>query len=120
MLRLMVFGQNTTDPSMSRQSSTCLVTLDGNETRTMQYSVIGMLCHSCNHQHGHFYAVFTYRGLSWIVDDGSFPRAIPKDQDRMKSQIVTKLLLTSGEVATDFPTGKTLMEENHEPAKTEV
>ena len=54
-------------------------TQDGNETRTTQYSVIGFLCHSGTaHLQGHFYAVFIYRGLYWIVDDGVFPRACPQ------------------------------------------
>ena len=53
------------------------ITLDGNSTRTKQYSVVGFLCHSGNErQHGHFYAVFLYRGMSWIVVDGAFPKAV--------------------------------------------
>ena len=65
------------------------ITTDGNSTRTQQFSVIGYLCHSGNeHQHGHFYALFLYRGLSWLVDDGLFPRALPGIQDSLKQQIV--------------------------------
>ena len=36
-------------------------TEDGNTTKTEQYSLTGLLCHSGNaHQHGHFYAVYAY------------------------------------------------------------
>ena len=49
------------------------VTYDGNETKTEQFSVVGHLCHSGTaHKSGHFYAVFCYRGLMWLVDDGLF------------------------------------------------
>ena len=41
-----------------------------------------------DHQHGHYYAVFIYRGLSWIVDDGSYPRVLPQIQNTTKQQIV--------------------------------
>ena len=38
------------------------LTLNGQETRTEQFSVIGYLCHSGTaHQQGHFFAVFIYR-----------------------------------------------------------
>lgn len=64
------------------------VTYDGNETRTKQYSVIGYLCHSGNeHQRGHFFAVFMYRGLSWLVDDGAFPRPTAQLPEEMKQQM---------------------------------
>ena len=65
------------------------LTLDGNSTRTKQYSVVGYLCHSGNaHQHGHFYAVFLYRGMSWIVDDGAFPKAVAQITAETQKQIV--------------------------------
>ena len=57
-------------------------TEDGNMTKTEQYSLIGLLCHSGNeHQHGHFFAVFVYRGVYWNVDDGSIPRPVPETTD---------------------------------------
>lgn len=62
-------------------------TEDGNTTKTEQYSLIGLLCGSA-HQHGHFYAVFVYRGVYWLVDDGSFPRPLPELPDYLKRQIV--------------------------------
>ena len=64
-------------------------TLDGNTTRTRQYSIVGYLCHSgTEHQHGHFYAVFIYRGMSWIVDDGSYPKVLSQITETTKQQIV--------------------------------
>lgn len=64
-------------------------TLDGNTTRTSQFSVVGYLCHSGNeHQHGHFYAVFLYRGMSWLVDDGACPKVISQITETTKQQIV--------------------------------
>ena len=76
------------------------VSTDGQSTRTEQYSLIGLLCHSgTEHQSGHFFAILAYRGLYWLVDDGAFPRPITKLQTMMKTQIVqvwampSKLLL---------------------------
>ena len=64
-------------------------TLDGHTTRTSQFSVVGYLCHSGNeHQHGHFYAVFLYRGMSWLVDDGAYPTVISQITETIKQQIV--------------------------------
>lgn len=64
-------------------------TLDGNTTRTSQFSVVGYLCHSGNeHQHGHFYAVFLYRGMSWLVDDGAYPKVISQITETTKKQMV--------------------------------
>lgn len=65
------------------------ITLDGNQTRTERYSLLGLLCHSGTaHKSGHFYAVFAYRGLYWIVDDGTYPRPVPGLQDSLRAQIV--------------------------------
>ena len=45
-------------------------TEDGNVTKTEQYSVVGLLCHSGNpRKHGHYFAIFVYRGVYWLVDD---------------------------------------------------
>ena len=64
-------------------------TLDGNKIQTEQYSLIGLLCHSGTaHKSGHFFAVFAYRGLYWIVDDGSYPRPVARLQDSLLTQIV--------------------------------
>ena len=66
------------------------VTKDGNATTTEQYSLIGLLCHSGTaHKSGHFFAVFIYRGLYWLVDnDEPYPRPIPRLQEALKMQIV--------------------------------
>lgn len=65
------------------------LTLDGNTTGTEQFSLVGLLCHSGNaHKSGHFFAVFVYRGLYWIVDDGSYPRPVPRIQESLQGQIV--------------------------------
>lgn len=65
------------------------LTLDGQETRTQQFSLIGFLCHSGTaHQEGHFYAVFVYRGLYWLVDDGAYPKVTQTISDKIKQQIV--------------------------------
>ena len=65
------------------------ITLDGEETRTLQYSLVGLLCHSGTaHQEGHFFAVFIYRGLYWLVDDGAYPRPIQHLSEKTKQQIV--------------------------------
>ena len=62
------------------------LTMDGNETKTQQFSVIGFLCTA--HQEGHFFAVFVYRGLFWLVDDGAYPKAIQGISEKIKQQIV--------------------------------
>ena len=65
------------------------VTLDSNATGTRQFSVIGYLCHAGNtHNSGHYYAVFLHRGLSWIVDDGAYPRVMPQVLKQTQQQIV--------------------------------
>ena len=65
------------------------VTLDGEETRMLQYSLIGFLCHSGTaHQEGHFFAVFIYRGLYWLVDDGAYPRPFQHLSETTQQQIV--------------------------------
>ena len=86
------------------------ITKDGNTTGTEQYSLIGLLCHSGDAcKSGHYFAVYVYRGLYWIVDDGSFPRPIPKLHDALKMQIVqvwaipSKCLLPE-DIPCDFPT----------------
>ena len=64
------------------------LTMDGNETQTLQFSVIGFLCHSGTaHQEGHFFAVFVYRGLYWLVDDGAYPKAIQDSVTRSNSRL---------------------------------
>ena len=65
------------------------LTLDGQSTKTEQFSLVGLLCHSGTaHKSGHFFAVFVYRGLYWIVDDGSYPRLVLQLQETLKTQIV--------------------------------
>ena len=73
--------------------------LDGNKTQTVQYSLIGLLCHS--HKSGHFYAVFAYRGLYWIVDDGSYPRLVAQLQESLKTQIVQVWAIPSNMLLPD-------------------
>lgn len=71
-------------------------TTDGNTMKTEQYSWIGLLCHSRNaHQSGHFYAVFAYRGLYWIIDDGAYPRPVSNLQDNLRAQIVQVWVIPS-------------------------
>ena len=98
------------------------ITKDGNTTGTEQYSLIGLLCHSGDaHKSGHYFAVYVYRGLYWIVDDGSFPRPIPKLHDALKMQIVqvwaipSKSLLPD-DIPCDFPT-HTAEQSEERPAK---
>ena len=55
------------------------------------------------------FAVFCYRGLMWLVDDGSFPRPLPQLQDTMKSQIVQVWAIPSKkilpiDIPSDIPT----------------
>ena len=81
------------------------VTQDGTSTKTEQFSVVGFLCHSGTaHKSGHFYAVFCYRGLLWLVDDGSFPRPIQCMHDTMRMQIVQVWAVPSIKIMpTDIP-----------------
>ena len=86
------------------------VCLDGVTATTEQYSLIGLLCHSGDaHHSGHFYAIFVYRGLYWLVDDGSYPRALPVLQENIKQQIVQVWAIPSAyllpdHIPSDFPT----------------
>lgn len=50
--------------------------------------MIGLLCHSGpEHEAGHYFAVLQYRGLFWIVDDGAFPKPLPRLHEQLKAQI---------------------------------
>ena len=86
-------------------------TEDGNMTKTEQYSLIGLLCHSGEqHKQGHYYAVYVYRGVYWLVDDVSYPRPIPEVTDSIKRQIVQVWAIPSVEILTadiksEFPSG---------------
>ena len=86
------------------------VCLDGETTRTEQYSLVGLLCHIGNaHYSGHFYAVYIFRGLYWLADDGSYPRALPILQDNIKKQIAQVWAMPSSHllpshIKCDFPT----------------
>ena len=86
-------------------------TEDGNMTKTEQYSLIGLLCHSGEqHKQGHYYAVYVYRGVFWLVDDVSYPRPIPELTDSIKRQIVQVWAIPSAEllpedIKSEFPSG---------------
>ena len=96
-------------------------TLDGNETKTEQYSLIGLLCHSGNqHQNGHYFAIFVYRGVYWLVDDTSFDLCRTSTEG-IKRQIVQVWALPSTEllppeVRCEFPSGAKIAE-IEQPAK---
>lgn len=86
------------------------VCYDGQTTGAEQYSLVGLLCHTGDgHKSGHFYAIYVHRGLYWLADDGSYPRALPHLQDNIKQQIVqvwaipSKKLLPE-QLKCDFPT----------------
>ena len=81
------------------------ITLDGDATCTKQFSVIGYLCHAgSSNNSGHYYAVFLYRGLSWIVDDGAYPRVMPQVLKQTQQQIVQVWALPSEcLLPTDIP-----------------
>ena len=89
------------------------VCYDGQTTRTEQYSLVGLLCHTGDgHKSGHFYAIFVYRGLYWIADDGAYPRALPQMQENIKQQIVQVWAIPSKQLLPvnlkcDFPTTHT-------------
>lgn len=65
------------------------------------------------------YAIFVYRGLYWLVDDGSYPRALPTVQGNIKQQIVqvwaipSRFLLPDN-IPCDSPTSSQ-REETQEP-----
>ena len=86
-------------------------TEDGNMTKTEQYSLIGLLCHSGEqHKQGHYYAIFVYRGVYWFVDDVSYPRPIPELTDSIKRQIVQvwaipSVQLLPADLQSEFPSG---------------
>ena len=66
--------------------------------------------HSGDVRHsGHFYAIFTYRGLCWLVDDGAYPRVLPSLQENINQQIVQVWAMPSAQllptqINCDFPT----------------
>ena len=84
---------------------------DGQTTRTEQYSLVGLLCHTGDgHRSGHFFAIYIYRGLYWLADDEAFPRALPYLQDSIKQQMVQVWAIPSRQLLPDhlkcdFPTG---------------
>ena len=99
------------------------VCYDGQTTRTEQYSLVGLLCHTGDgHKSGHFYAVFIYRGLYWLVDDGAYPRALPYLQDNIKQQIVQVWAIPSKQLLPehlrcDFPTSQSNVVSSEPDAK---
>ena len=77
---------------------------------TKQYSLVGLLCYTGDgHKSGHFYAIFIYTGLYWIVDDGAFPRGLIKQQIVQVWAVPSKSLLPEN-IRSDFPTTKKSME----------
>ena len=92
-------------------------------TKTEQYSLIGLLCHSGEqHKQGHYYAVYVYRGVYWLVDDVSYPRPIPELTDSIKRQIVQVWAIPSAEllpadIRSEFPSGTLEVQNEQQPTK---